>query len=138
MKSKLSRETIQSILDDVLDKVPRAEILSRYGLTGAMLSRIESGKWFQEQTAREAKNHTKYPKGFDWCGPCAAVMKMPCHACKTRASANGKRPRYSQKTLYAAMQEDGTCQISREPDPLGFDLKPDEEKARFAMRFGGI
>lgn len=136
MQSKLSRETAQAILADVLEKVPRPDVLRRHGITGNMLSRIESGKWFDEQAAREAK--ARKPK----CPKCkksvTKPIRSPCLACRMRALAKAKRRRYRKQTLHAKIQPDGTCQISREPDPLGFDLKPDHEEARLAERFAGI
>ncbi len=129
------------ILGDLLEKVPRLEIVSRYGVTRAIVDRIKSGKWFQEQDARDAKKRGKTRKGYGPCKPCGGVIvKLPCLACQIRALANGRRSRYSEKTLHAEVQSDGTCQMTREPDGLVFQLSPEEERARKKVRaevFGG-
>ena len=130
MKSKLSRDTAQCILDDVLDKIPRPEILNRYdSLTGAMLSRIESGKWFHEQDARDAKNGGKYPKGMSRCPLCHKVVQAitlrkgttSCLECEVRV-----------------LPLNGRCYTDQFVDELDLELHltADQEAARQEVRTG--
>jgi NAD(P)H-nitrite reductase large subunit len=136
MHVQISRETADMILAAHNAGMPMWDIRKAYSVSNALISRIVSGKWFKEQDARDAKIRKKRPRGIGWCEACAARVRLPCLACKIRKRAKGRRPRYSEKSLHAEVQADGTCKITRTPPPLGYQLTRDEEEARQEVRAG--
>lgn len=142
MKLRISRQTAELILADHEMQVPKWDLRKQYGVSNALISRIASGKWFEEQDAREAKEKNKRPKGTGPCPLCHRMVKLPCRECEIRVLPKRKPRRSLDKSSHVEYERtsdgsgDVVWRIVRDTPDLGFHLSPEQEAARQEVRAG--
>lgn len=142
MKVRISRQTAELILADHEAEMPYWDIRKLYGVSNSLISRIASGKWFQEQDARDAQQKGKRAKGIGPCPLCHCMVKLPCHECTIRVLPKRKPRRFLDRSLHVEYEQtnDGTgdvvSHIVQDAPDLEFHLSPEHEAARQEVRTG--